>query len=173
MWSPPAVVSPDTCRGNAYVDDSYGRTLTSRLSTSTLEQSLHVLLAVLVSCLEVVEFLFQVRDLRLHIHCFLGLSSLDILGGSEYEPIAMVSRGCPAMRCEISHILPTPSYTGVSCGRVSSSLEDNSSIRVSRFLEAIWPLTIPSCCWAKAAFCSISCRSYWRYQLVAQTAGQA
>lgn len=65
-------------------------------SAASLEKRFHVLLGVVVGRLEVVQLLLQIGDLGLHIGGFLGLTSLDFLGGGKDEPIAMLAEaaGC-------------------------------------------------------------------------------
>jgi len=66
----------------------------------------------------------------------------------------------PSAGDDLAYIFPTPLYTGVACGKASNSVFDNCNMRLSRFLEAIWARTMPSCCSAKAALEEISCSSY-------------
>lgn len=80
-----------------HLDGCYTHEVAICFSSSTLEQSLDVLLAVVIRGLQIIQFLAQVLELSFHIGCFLCLTCLDVCSGGEDEPIAMVSRGRPAI----------------------------------------------------------------------------
>ena len=56
------------------------------LSTAPLQYGIHMRLAVLVGCLEIVQLLLQVRDLRLDIGCLFRLSLLHIFSRRKHKP---------------------------------------------------------------------------------------
>ena len=58
------------------------------MSTAPLEERFHMLLGVVVGRFEIMQLLLQIGDLRFHVGCFLGLTSLYILGGGKDKPIS-------------------------------------------------------------------------------------
>lgn len=70
-----------------------------------------MLLGIVVSRFEIMQLLLQVGDLRFHIGCFLGLTSLYILGGGKDKPIVMLTEAAGSRTCEhVPHLAHSVIY---------------------------------------------------------------
>lgn len=78
---------PDTLRDHA----RYMGNWVTAISTSSFEQCLHMLLAVLEGLLQVVLLLLQVVNLLDYSLCLLGIIFLHVCGSSANEPAAVIS----------------------------------------------------------------------------------
>ena len=140
--------------------------------TSRLQNLLHILPAILMSSLVILQLLLEVGYLQFSIRALPSKTLVDSINRNINEPKSLPSaalfhpehptfpsRTLWSIERRFTHIFPTPSYTRVSEGNSDSSFDVSCSMRISRCLVVNWALVIPICCCEASARVSISWRS--------------